>query len=148
MVACYASTPQEPGTGPLLTHLAVRAQRVLLPLLRPDFDLDWAVYEPGDLAPGRFGISEPTGEPLGFDAIRTASVMVCPGLAADELGHRLGRGGGSYDRALARLPAEALRVVLLYDDEVLGAVPTEPHDERVDVIVTPRRTLRTLPDRA
>jgi 5-formyltetrahydrofolate cyclo-ligase len=65
--------------------------------------------------------------------------MVCPGLAADRSGGRLGRGGGSYDRALAR--TRARRVLLLHDGEVLDSVPAQPHDQPVDVIVTPTRTL-------
>jgi 5-formyltetrahydrofolate cyclo-ligase len=136
------STPEEPGTRPLLDALAARGCTVLLPLLQADFDLRWAVYEPGALRGARFGISEPTGAPLGVYAIDDASVVICPGLAADEQGHRLGRGGGSYDRVLSRLDGSVLRVVLLYDDEVLAAVPTGEHDAPVDLIVTPRRTLQ------
>jgi 5-formyltetrahydrofolate cyclo-ligase len=142
-VTCYVSMPDEPGTRPLLSALSARGCTVLLPLLQPDFDLGWAAYEPGALLPARFGISEPTGAPLGVDAINDASVVICPGLAADEQGRRLGRGGGCYDRALSRLARSVLRVTMLYDDEVLDAVPTDDHDERVHLIVTPGRTLRT-----
>ncbi len=142
-VACYVATSEEPGTAPLLRALSAERRTVLLPILRPDFDLDWATYQPGALRDARFGLSEPTGEPLGPDALKAASVVICPGLAADSLGRRIGRGGGSYDRVLARLPAGgALRVVLLYDDEVLSGVPADDHDEPIDVVVTPNRTLR------
>jgi 5-formyltetrahydrofolate cyclo-ligase len=68
---------------------------------------------------------------------------VCPGVAGSRAGDRLGRGGGSYDRALARSAPTTLRCLLLYDDEVVDAVPTDAHDERVDVLVTPTRTLWT-----
>lgn len=144
-VACYVSTPEEPGTCPLLERLAALRRTVLLPVLLRDFDLEWAASAPGALRAGRLGIPEPTGEPLGVDAVTGASVVVCPGLAADDHGCRLGRGGGSYDRVLARLPPTVLRVVLLYDDEVLPAVPVDSHDQPVDVVITPRRTLRTAP---
>ncbi len=142
-LACYASTAEEPGTQPLLVTLSGRACTVLLPVLRTDFDLDWAAYESGSLREARFGIDEPTGPPLGADAVLDVSVVILPGLAADDLGHRLGRGGGSYDRLLARLPASVLRVVLLYDDEVLPALPVDAHDQPVDVVVAPARTMRT-----
>ncbi|HEY9331426.1 MAG TPA: 5-formyltetrahydrofolate cyclo-ligase, partial [Streptomyces sp.] len=52
----------------------------------------------------------------------------------------LGRGGGSYDRVLARLSAAGAHpalIVLLYDDEVTARVPEEPHDHPVDAVVTP-----------
>jgi len=141
-VACYVSSPEEPGTAHLLDSLSRSRHSVLLPVLRGDFDLDWAVYEPGALRDGRLGMQEPTGELLGVAAVVQASVVLCPGLAADEQGSRLGRGGGSYDRVLARLPAPVLRVVLLYDDEVLSAVPMDDHDEPVHVVITPTRTIR------
>ena len=142
-MACYVSMPVEPGTRPLLTALSARGCTVLLPLLQADFDLGWAAYEPAALEPARFGLSEPTGPRLGVDAVNDASVVICPGLAGDTRGHRLGRGGGSYDRVLRRLSPSVVRVLLLYDDEVLDAVPTDDHDERVHVIVTPQRTLWT-----
>jgi 5-formyltetrahydrofolate cyclo-ligase len=147
-VACYVSTPEEPGTGPLLDALSARSRTILLPVLRPDFDLDWAAYEPGALRAARFGISEPSGPPLGLDAVTAADVVICPGLAVDGEGHRMGRGGGSYDRVLSRVPDSMLRVVLVYDDEVLAAVPTDQHDEPVQVVVTPTRTLRLRPPSA
>jgi len=146
-VAAYASAPGEPSTGALLSALRDRGLRVLLPVLRPDFDLDWAAYDAGDWKVGRFGIHEPVGPALGRDAVLTASVVICPGVAADPAGRRLGRGGGSYDRVLARLGPDTARVLLLYDDEVLPAVPVDHHDQTVDVVVTPRRTLRTGPQR-
>lgn len=66
----------------------------------------------------------------------------------DRRGTRLGRGGGSYDRVLARLAAagaDPALIVLLYDDEVVALVPEEPHDHPVDAVVTPAgaRRLRT-----
>lgn len=142
-VACYASTPEEPGTADLLDELSASGHTVLLPVLEGNRTLDWAVYEPGAMQPGTLGIDEPTGARLGVEAIAAASVVVCPGLAADEGGGRLGRGGGSYDRVLSGVSDETLRVILLYDDEVLPAVPTDESDEPIHVIVTPTRTLRT-----
>ena len=55
----------------------------------------------------------------------------------DRAGVRLGRGGGSYDRALARVRADLEIVALLYDDEVVPALPREPHDHLVTAALTP-----------
>ena len=113
-------------------------------MLRDDFDLDWAeLSDPQDLRENRFGILEPSGPPLGVEAVLDTDAVVCPGVAADLSGHRLGRGGGSYDRVLARLGPRTLRCLLLYDDEVLADVPQHDHDQQVDAIVTPTRILRT-----
>lgn len=137
-VAAYVSLPDEPGTPDLLDALQGRGVRVLLPVLLPDRDLDWAEYRGrADLRPGRRGLLEPGGPRLGPTAVAEAGVVLVPGLAADRAGHRLGRGGGSYDRALARLPAGSLSVVLLFDDELLASVPVEGHDRPVRAALTP-----------
>ncbi|MFJ5547798.1 5-formyltetrahydrofolate cyclo-ligase [Streptomyces sp. NPDC093225] len=144
-VAAYVSVGTEPGTRALLDALRGRGSRVLLPVLLPDNDLDWAAYEgPGSLAevahPGKMRLLEPAGPRLGPDAVTGADAVLLPGLAVDGRGMRLGRGGGSYDRVLARLAAAGARpplVVLLYDDEVLARVPEEPHDHPVQAVATP-----------
>ncbi|MFE5674238.1 5-formyltetrahydrofolate cyclo-ligase [Streptomyces erythrochromogenes] len=144
-VAAYVSVGGEPGTRELLDALRAAGTRVLLPLLLPDNDLDWAAYEgPGSLAeaahPGKMRLLEPSGPALGPEAVTQADTVLLPGLAVDGRGMRLGRGGGSYDRVLQRLEragAHPALVVLLYDDEVVARVPEEPHDHPVQAVATP-----------
>jgi 5-formyltetrahydrofolate cyclo-ligase len=139
-VAAYVSLPSEPDTATVIDTLTSRGVQVLLPVLLGDGDLDWAVA--GPLIDGPAGLREPTGSRLRPEAIRLADVVLCPGLAADAAGTRLGRGGGSYDRALARCRPDALRVLLLYDGELVDWLPADPHDEPVHVVVTPSRVVR------
>lgn len=144
-VAAYVSVGAEPGTLALLDALRARGVRVLLPALLPDNDLDWGEYTgEGSLARvrhgGRMELFEPAGERLGPEAVTRADVVLLPGVAVDGRGLRLGRGGGSYDRVLARLEVAGARpalLVLLYDGEVVEHVPAEPHDRPVDAVVTP-----------
>jgi 5-formyltetrahydrofolate cyclo-ligase len=136
-LAAYASVPGEPGTGPLLDALLDRGRHVLLPVLRPDMDLDWARYR-GELVSASRGLLEPPGERLGPDAVATADVVLVPALAVDRSGLRLGQGGGCYDRALARVPVGTPVCALVHAEEILDAVPREPHDRRVTAVVTPR----------
>jgi 5-formyltetrahydrofolate cyclo-ligase len=144
-VAAYVSVGTEPGTAALLEALRERGTRVLLPVLLPDDDLDWGPYTgPGSLAVvrhgGRMELAEPAGPRLGPGAVTEADVVLLPGLAVDGRGMRLGRGGGSYDRVLARLERAGARpalVVLLYDTEVVARVPAEAHDRPVHAVVTP-----------
>ncbi|MFF7685239.1 5-formyltetrahydrofolate cyclo-ligase [Streptomyces syringium] len=140
-VAAYVSVGREPGTRALLETLRARGVRVLLPVLLPDNDLDWGLYRgAGHLVRASRGLLEPDGERLGPDAVTKADTVLLPGLAVDGRGMRLGRGGGSYDRVLARLEragATPARVVLLYDEEVVARVPEEPHDHPVHAVVTP-----------
>jgi 5-formyltetrahydrofolate cyclo-ligase len=144
-VAAYVSVGSEPGTLPLLDALRARDVDVLLPALLPDNDLDWGAYDgESSLARvqhgGKMALFEPSGERLGPDAVTAADVVLLPGLAVDGRGMRLGRGGGSYDRVLARLERTGVHpalVVLLYDSEVVGHVPAEAHDRPVRAAVTP-----------
>ncbi|MFF7881713.1 5-formyltetrahydrofolate cyclo-ligase [Streptomyces sp. NPDC020794] len=144
-VAAYVSVGSEPGTLALLDALHARGVRVLLPVLMADNDLDWGAYAgEGSLERvqhgGRMALLEPAGERLGPEAVQGADAVLLPGLAVDRRGMRLGRGGGSYDRVLARLErakADPALVVLLYDAEVVEHVPAEPHDRPVHAVVTP-----------
>lgn len=124
-VAAHASFGTEPRTLDLL------APGHLLPVLLPDGDLDWTAYD------GRLPSVGPT---LGVAAVGGCDVVLVPALAVDRRGLRLGRGGGSYDRALQR--ARGLVVALLHDGELLDEVPAEPHDARVDVVALPGRLVR------
>jgi 5-formyltetrahydrofolate cyclo-ligase len=139
LVACYWSTGVEPDTHGLVFALWKHGATVILPVLRDDYDLDWAVYDgPDTLAPGRFGIMEPVDARRGVDAIRTAALVIVPALAVDRrTGVRLGRGGGSYDRALARVGPNVPTVALLHDGELIDGIPAEPHDRRVRYAMTP-----------
>ncbi|MFG1809088.1 5-formyltetrahydrofolate cyclo-ligase [Streptomyces sp. NPDC049040] len=140
-VAAYASMGTEPGTGPLIEAMRSAGTRVLLPVLLPDNDLDWAEYlGPDTLVRTERGLFEPTGPRLGPDAVTGVRLILLPGLAVDAQGVRLGRGGGSYDRVLDRVRQAGTRpalVVVLYAHEVVASVPNEPHDHLVDAALTP-----------
>lgn len=138
VVAAYISIGTEPDTRGLVFALWKRGTYVLLPVLRPDRDLDWASYEgPDSLAPGPRGLLEPTEPPRGVTAITSADLVLVPALAADRSGNRLGRGGGSYDRALARVGPAIITIALLYDGELLEQVPAGPHDQPVRSVAIP-----------
>jgi len=137
-IAAYYSVGAEPDTRGLLFALWKRGSYVLLPLLRPDGDLDWASYEgPESLVPGPRGLLEPGEPPRGPGAVARADVVLAPALAVDRAGNRLGRGGGSYDRALARVGPLVPLIALVYDAELLDRVPAEPHDVKVRAAVSP-----------
>ncbi len=148
-VAAYVSTRLEPGTGPLIEQLDAMGRRVILPVLLPDNDLDWAVYTGAQgLVPASRGLLEPAGPRLGVEAVATADVVLCPGVAVDRTGMRLGRGGGSYDRVLGRVPVGTFVCTLLYDGELLDRVPADAHDRRVTAVVTPEGLTRLPTARA
>jgi len=143
MIAGYVPLGPEPGGADLPEILG---DRLILPVLRPDNDLDWVRYEgPDTLRPGPRGLREPIGPRLGVDAVTEATLLIVPALAVDTSGIRMGRGGGSYDRVLARV-GRAYSVALLHDGELLPTVPAEPHDRRVHAVITPAEGLSVTAD--
>ena len=145
-VAAYVSVGTEPDTRGLVFALWKRGTYVLLPLLRPDNELDWASYEgPDSLVPGPRGLLQPAEPPRGTGAITSADLVIVPALAADRRGNRLGRGGGSYDRALARVGPAVPTVALLYDSELLDAVPVTDRDQPVRAVARPAEGISRLP---
>jgi 5-formyltetrahydrofolate cyclo-ligase len=145
-IAAYYSLASEPDTHGLVYALWKRGSYVLLPLLRPDADLDWASYEgPDSLRPGPRGLAEPAEPPRGMDAVTRADLVLVPALAVDRGGVRLGRGGGSYDRALARVGPGVPTIALIYDGELLDKVPADDHDQRVRLVARPSAGITNLP---
>jgi 5-formyltetrahydrofolate cyclo-ligase len=151
VVAAYLSSGSEPGTLQLVAWLASQDVRVLLPVLthpnhEPRTETTWAPYAgPDALRIGVASILEPTTDIAPENALSTADLVICPALAANTAGDRLGRGGGWYDRALHQVNPEAQLWALLNDDEVLEAIPTRSWDRPVRAIVTPSRFVDCRP---
>src|SRR5215471_17917773 len=123
-VAAYYSVGTEPDTHGLIFALWKRGSYVILPVLLPDGDLDWASYEgPDSLAPGPRGLRQPVEPVRGAGTVARADIVLVPALAVDVFGHRLGRGGGSYDRALARVGRQVPVTALPYVAAPLAATP-------------------------
>lgn len=134
-VAAYAAIRDEPPTRALLDRLVAQGSVVLLPVVRPD-GLEWARYDAWPELTRSSGLLEPTGDTHGADALFDADVVLAPALAVDLRGHRLGRGGGHYDRALVGIPREHI-VAVVFADEVLDDVPADAHDIPVRAALTP-----------
>jgi 5-formyltetrahydrofolate cyclo-ligase len=141
-VVLYAPFGREVETS-LIAAEALRSQRQLY---YPIADrtrrriLLGPVSDPGELRPGAFGILEPPAvgaleaEALGPEL--GAALICVPGIAFTTAAARLGRGGGYYDRLLAALGAGAVTVGLSYSFQLIDRLPEQPHDRRLDLIVT------------
>lgn len=143
-IACYVSLAAEPGTAPLIAGMQAHGHRVWAPRIEGT-SLAWVELGPGtDYRTGPMGIAEPAGEADGD--LAAMNVILMPATAVDGRGNRLGQGGGFYDRALATVPASdaggPLRVAVVFDEDVVEAVPAGAQDQRVDAIATPTRTIR------
>ncbi len=143
-VAVFAPLPGEPDIHPLIEEAWAEEKRVAFPLMSRDGGvprLDWRVVEGWDalVVTGPFGVREPEPalcppiDPLEFDC------LFVPGLAFDPRGHRLGRGGGYYDAALAALDLGTPRVGLFFACQQADEVPREAHDQVLSHVVTEER---------
>jgi 5-formyltetrahydrofolate cyclo-ligase len=103
-----------------------------------------AIADPdADIVRGGMGVPEPRASCPAVDPSAVDAVVV-PGVAFDPSGGRLGYGGGYYDRLLPLLRPGVPRIAAAFDEQVVELVPCGPRDERVDVVVTPTRTLRAV----
>lgn len=145
-VGAYIPVGSEPGAArdsvPLLDALI--GVRILVPIARADLPMQWAEYRPGELVTAPFGLREPPPPWLAPESIAEATVLLVPALAVDRHGNRLGRGAGFYDRALTWAAADARLVAVVRDDELLDAIPAEPHDVPMTHALTPGRGLIRL----
>ncbi len=139
-VALFASLPDEPSTRPLFEALRGQEKRCLLPRSTAARQLEFCeVLRWEDLRCGRYGVSEPPASSV-VVSLSEADVVVVPGVAFDASGGRLGRGGGYYDRALARIERPFV-VGLALEGQVVEEVPRGELDRLVDAVVTERRVL-------
>lgn len=137
----FWGTAAEPDTARLFAPLLERGKQVALPRMLPGRQMELRRYCP-NRPPIRhpFGILEPDeGCPL-VPADQVDLVLV-PALCYDRRGFRLGMGGGYYDRWLERY--EGITVGLCRAALLQNTVPTEPHDQAVDIVITPSSIIRT-----
>jgi 5-formyltetrahydrofolate cyclo-ligase len=95
-----------------------------------------SVGGPESVIPGQFGIREPVFDQARIIPPDTFDLVLVPGAAFTADGGRLGRGGGFYDRLLGAPGFRAFKVGVCFHRQIVDAVPTEPHDQRVHRVVT------------
>jgi 5-formyltetrahydrofolate cyclo-ligase len=138
-VMLFWSFGSEVPTEGIARRLHSEGRRVLVPYLAGQ-RMEAGEFRAGDaLVPTTYGPMEPAdrrpAEPGEID------LMVAPGLAFDRQGHRVGYGGGYFDRYLGRMRGDAMRVGIAFHQQILQAVPNGPADQRLDVLITDRETI-------
>ena len=138
-ILLFSGMGAEVDTMPLVEELYARGKRVLLPRCLDERQMEAREYRPGKLTRHRYGMLEPD-ESCPIVRAEEIRLAVVPGVCFDEGFHRLGRGGGFYDRFLARFHGCA--VALCRERFLRRTIPTEAHDRPVEILVTERRVLR------
>lgn len=141
VVLSYSATAEEVDPSAIDRELRAAGVVVALPRIEEPGVLGLhAVADPAELVAGPFGIREPA-QSAPRVAADTIDAVLVPGVAFDAHGTRVGFGGGYYDRLLPLLEGAA-RIGLAFDCQVSSApLPSEEHDEPVDVVITETRVI-------
>ncbi|WP_157940283.1 5-formyltetrahydrofolate cyclo-ligase [Arthrobacter ruber] len=143
-IAAYLGRDPEPGTAPLLEDLHRLGFGVVVPVCEPGYRLSWVSWTPGVPLQRsvRAPVDEPTGPRRSFGEMTDVALILVPALGVDRAGHRLGQGGGYYDRFLAAHPLDRPgavdRLGVVYRSELLpiGTIPAEPYDQPLAGVFT------------
>lgn len=150
MIFCYIGMGSEPDTLHIISRLLEMGKIVCAPVCEsanpPPSGAGTAnimtanlLTSAESLRPGRYGILEPDGAVVDKADI---GVAIVPGAAFDTSFNRLGHGAGYYDRFLTG--TDILKIAVCYDSLLLDSVPAEPHDVKMDMIITQTRLLRRV----
>lgn len=167
-IAFYLATAGEFPTQVCISRLQQQGKTIYLPVIREKklgtegAQLDFARYQPRQaLLNNRYGIGEPAGKAMQLKPVQALDVIVLPLLAFTREGHRLGMGGGYYDRSLAAAQGASqvakqassqatiqatsqtarapLLIGLAYQCQLQTRIPTEPWDQKLDKVITEQR---------
>lgn len=131
-VLLYHSLNDEVDTHDFIRKWSNKKQ-ILLPVVVGN-ELELRLYTNSeDMQISSYGIKEPVGE--AFTDYESIDLIVVPGVAFDQKGNRLGRGKGYYDRLLPQIPS-AYKAGICFPFQLVEEVPAEPHDIRMDIIIT------------
>ena len=141
LILLFAPMASEPDIWPLAEMAVADGKTVALPRFisaKQHYEAAIVQDQVRDLITGQFGIKEP-GATCGVADLKRLDLVLVPGLAFDWHGRRLGRGRGFYDRLLAEVSGKTCGIA--YDQQLVSAIPVEPHDVRLNCILTPSHWL-------
>jgi 5-formyltetrahydrofolate cyclo-ligase len=141
-VALYSSAHNEVDTEAILEDALGTGRQVYFPRLnqrnRPEFV---QIFSKADLTAGRFGFAEPAGKNVLVPEDSAGLAVFIPGVLFDRRGHRLGRGGGWYDRALAQFGNRGVFIGLAYEIQIVESLSVESWDQKVHYVITENKII-------
>lgn len=136
-LSCYMPVGSEPDIRDFIGWADAEGLEVLFPSSREDGLLDWIRPTGDGMVLGKYGIHEPLGTLVSPLAVGDVDLMLIPACAVDRGGMRLGWGRGYFDRTLGSMEDRPPVFAVIYDEDLLDAVPRDVHDVAVTGIVTP-----------
>jgi len=134
-LGCYVSVQKEVDTHALIQTALDEAKQLSVPVIGKKPKMRFIeIQNFSELKPASFGLLEPSGADQTEIPPNTFDLIIVPGLAFDRQGNRIGFGAGYYDWFLAQVNAP--KVALTYDFQIQEHLSTEPHDIRIDFLVT------------
>ena len=138
-LALYCAIHNEVSTDEIVEQALDRGKSLVLPRVSGE-ELEFVLIEsPAELVSGTFGVKEPKGSHL--VPVEKVDLIVVPGVAFDQRGHRLGYGRGYYDRALAKCQSHCIKVGFAYDSQLVEELPATDYDETLSMLITESQTL-------
>ena len=141
VVLFFASFRDEVETLGMIKEALDMGKMVYLPKVEGDSLGIYEIEKASDLKAGYMGIPEPEADIDKKRDIAQVDVIIVPGAAFDTEGNRLGYGKGYYDRLLRERGAPL--IALAFEEQVFERLPREPHDVRMDIVVTEKRVIWT-----
>lgn len=133
-ICTFAPLPSEPDLIP--AAWAGTGHRWHFPRVTGETLAFHEVADPSGLDTGAYGIREPSSG-AGAVPVDRFDWILCPGLGFGRDGSRLGRGKGYYDRTLAEARPDALKIGVAFTEQLVDALPCDPHDRRMTHLLTP-----------
>lgn len=145
-VMTYVSFNNEVSTQLIMTHLLSNNKQLFVPYTQvKNCSMTPAlISDLSDLSVGNYGILEPPKDNTDQAYSSQIDLVLVPGIAFDLMGNRIGFGKGYYDFFLSQLSSKVPTIALAYDFQIKNEIPSEPHDIKMDYIVSPTRIIRSL----
>ncbi|MDP2278803.1 MAG: 5-formyltetrahydrofolate cyclo-ligase, partial [Nitrospirota bacterium] len=139
----YASFKSEADTIEMIKISLSHGKQVILPKVDKENKrlLLYEIKDINELVQGYMDILEPSVSEERLTGLADIDLIIIPGSAFDVSGSRLGYGAGFYDRLLAEIKNKIPIIAPAYEEQIMKNIPSEPHDVRVDKIVTDRRVI-------
>ncbi|MDH4027246.1 MAG: 5-formyltetrahydrofolate cyclo-ligase [Nitrospirota bacterium] len=143
-VLMYVSFRSETDTTGLLEEILKTGKKLVVPLVssRSKTLTLYEIRAVSELVPGYMGILEPAVSEDRIVSLNNIDLAVIPGAGFDLRGNRLGYGGGYYDRLLGNADKHITTVALAYEEQIAEDIPAEPHDIKMDIIITDKRVIK------